>query len=284
MTALPTITRKQEEIIKLLYSYRFLNRIQIQTFLNHKDKKTINVWLRDLKAKGYIDWIYSTHFAEKTKPAIYYLSRNAIRYLKTFNDGDIDHIPYPPDELRKRYREAERSQTYIDRCLVLADCAATLGQARDEGEGPQSWYFSGTEADYLSDGYYHFLADNELIHPQLCFSKEVYESNEPETEQHYLLEIFDATLPRYRIKKRLSNYVEYLDDEGDDWQEQTDGSKLPIILLVCPRTSDLIYAKRRTRGLLADIWDEDEVRPHIRFTTSERLRIHGVLSEIWEEA
>jgi hypothetical protein len=132
------------------------------------------------------------------------------------------------------------------------------------------------------------MTDSELLHPHLCFSKEKYQGKDDKnsvTIDSYLLEIFDATLPRYRIKKRLSNYVEYLDDDNE-WEDGTDGDKLPIILLVCPRTNDLIYAKRRTRGLMAEIWErDDEDRPHIRFTTTEKLKEHGVTAqEIWEQA
>ena len=101
-----------------------------------------------------------------------------------------------------------------------------------------------------------------------------------------MLHIFDPTLPRYRMKKRLSDYVTYLDDEAATWQEETDTEKPPTVLFICPRTSDLIYAKRRTRGLLADIWErDDEDRPHVRFTTVNSLKEKGVLAEgIWEEA
>ena len=278
MNALPKLTTKQREILKLLNQYRFLNRIQIQAFMNHKDYKTINVWLKDLRANGYVEWIYSTHFAEKTKPAIYYLALNGIQYLKTLD-------AHPIEELRKRYRESSRSQTYIDHCILVADCCLSLEQARDEASAKQSWYFYETEADYVGESYYHFLLESESIHPDLCFCKEVYEGvGEPSIERSYLLEIFDATLPRYRIKKRLTDYVTYLDDEADEWKETTDTDKLPIILLVCPRTSDLIYAKRRTRGLLAEVWDEDEERPPIQFTTTEQLKAHSVFGEIWEQA
>jgi hypothetical protein len=254
--------------------------------MNHKDYKTINLWLKDLKEKQYIEWIYSTHFAEKTKPAIYYLGINGIRYLKSFNDEAIDYIAYPIEELRKRYRDSTRSQTYIDRCILLTDCCISLEQARDEENFPNSWYFYETEADYLGDSFYHFMADSELIRPLLCFSKEQYEGGgDTDTVDSYLLEVFDATMPRYRIKKRLSNYVEYLDD-CDEWRDGADTDKLPIILLVCPRTSDLIFAKRRTRGLMAEIWEyDDRDRPHIRFTTTEKLKEKGVSAqEIWENA
>ncbi|MCA9343311.1 hypothetical protein KC950_04895, partial [Candidatus Saccharibacteria bacterium] len=73
--------------------------------------------------------------------------------------------------------------------------------------------------------------------------------------------------------------------EMDEWEEQTYGDPQPTISLVCATLTDLIYAKRRARGLMADIWEyEDEDRPHIRFTTIEKLKMHGVLAEdIWEE-
>lgn len=289
MTELAKITKKQQAILKLLYRFRFLNRIQVQAFLGHKDPKTINLWLRDLRAKGYVEWIYSTHFAEKTKPAIYYLGLNGVRYLRKLTTPDEDGeqlSTYPPDELRKRYKEPSRSQTYIDRCILLADCCATLSQ---ESKDKLS-YFYQTEADYLlENSYYHFVLDSELIQPSLMFCKDRYDANgkEEETLESYLLEVFDPTLPRYRMKKRLGDYVKYLDEEDVTWKEQTNTEKLPIILFVCPRTTDLIYAKRRTRKLIADSWewkDENEERPRIRFTTADKLKQHGLLSKIWEEA
>jgi hypothetical protein len=80
---LPKITSKQQDIVELLYRYRFLNRIQIQSFMGHTDKRRVLAWLKDLREKQYVTWIYSTDFTEKTKPAIYYLGLNGIRYLKT---------------------------------------------------------------------------------------------------------------------------------------------------------------------------------------------------------
>ncbi|MGB4966625.1 MAG: hypothetical protein WBO35_00285, partial [Candidatus Saccharimonadales bacterium] len=126
---LPSITTKQQEILQLLYNYRYLDRMQIQQALNHKDKRRILAWLKDLREKQYIEWIYSTDFIEKTKPAIYYLSLNGIKYLKTLQreDDDGDTLPlYPLEELRKRYKDNERSRTFIDRSLLVADCVLTL--------------------------------------------------------------------------------------------------------------------------------------------------------------
>ncbi len=284
LTQTPRITYKQTQILALLYTHRFLTRLHIQTFMKHKDKKTINLWLKDLRQKAYINWIYNKdHFAEKTKPAIYYLSINALRYMQNL---DL----HPKDELRKRYREAERSQTFIDRCLTIADVCRDLEAANttndvDTYQEPGISYFYETEADYLSDSYYRFMSDNELIRPQLCFNKALHEGHEePEVVESYLLEIFDATLPRYRLRNRLKMYVTYLDEETDIWDEF--GDPHPTVLLVCANLTDLIYAKRRTRGLMAEIWErDDEDRARILFTTMQKLKQYGILTTtIWEKA
>lgn len=302
MTELPKLTKKQQEILRLLYRFRFLNRIQIQAFLGHKDPKTINLWLRDLRAKGYVEWIYSTHFAEKTKPAVYYLALNGVRHLRALtrstkdDDGNVTITPaYPPEELRKRYKEPTRSQTFIDRCILVADCALALEREDDtnEAKGKKLRYYYQTEVDYLLErSYYHFVTDIDdgLIHPNLIFCRDKIgkDGKEEQTLETYILEIFDPTLPRYRMKKCLSDYVKLLDEEGDDWQEQTSTERLPIVLFVCPRMSDLIYAKRRTRKLIADAWyweDDGAERPRVRFTTVDSLKQHGLLNKgIWEQA
>lgn len=278
---LPKLTKKQQQIIKLLYSHRFLNRIQIQAFLEHKDYKTINLWLRDLRAKQYVARIYSTHYAERTKPAIYYLGINGIRYLTSLASDN-----YPVTELRKRYKEATRSQSYIDRCLLLADCCVALEQAHTPKTGtrPESWYFYETLDTYISGGYYHFITDEDLIRPHLCFARLLDDNaDEPRTEKSFLLEAFDTNLPRYRIKKKLDNYLKYLDEV--DWSGETSNDPIPTLLFVCPQTTDLIYAKRRMRGLLANDYEYDEEnRPEVCFITTDKLRETGIRGGGWERA
>lgn len=260
------------------------------------------MWLRDLRAKGYVEWIYSTHFAEKTKPAIYYLNLNGVRYLRTVtrknkaDDSEITESPaYPPEELRKRYKEPTRSQTFIDRCVLIADCALALERedAANEAKDKKLRYYYQTEADYLLNrSYYHFVLDigDGLIRPNLIFCQDKIskDGKEEETLESYILEIFGPTLPRYRMKKRLSDYVKFLDEEGSEWQDKTNTEQLPIVLFICSSTTDLIYAKRRTRKLVADVWywaNDDAERPRVRFTTVEKIKQSGILSgEIWEQA
>src|ERR1035437_3492074 len=114
-----SITEKQEDILLHLYKYRFLNRIQIQKFLNHKHHKRIIDWLNDLTKREYIGRIYSNKFGENTKPAIYYLKLNGIGFIKTvFN--------YPSEYLMRFYRNPDRSEDFIDQCILMGDIALTL--------------------------------------------------------------------------------------------------------------------------------------------------------------
>ncbi len=262
---LSPITTKQQDILKLLYKYRFLNRIQIQTFMGHKNNRRIAEWLKDLIDKQYVEWIYDgDNFAEKTKPAIYYLGLNGIRFLRTTDE-------YPPEELRKRYRESSRKPDFIARSILIADCCLNL----ESKTVSRTHYSFVTASDYMDpDSDHAFLAE---LQPQLCFVKET-----PKSKTVYLLEIFDQTTPRYMVKKRLNDYVAYLED--GDWENETGDDKPPVILIGCPTIAELAYAKRRTRKLLSDIWDDETPEDiQLRFAAVAKVMSEGVTGIIWEE-
>lgn len=275
---LPKLTMRQKEILDLLYRHRFLNRIQIQALLGHKDYKNVNLWLKDLREKQYVEWIYSTHFAEKTKPAIYYLGINAIRRYRQ-NQVHEEHI-------LKYYRESSRSQAFIDRCILLADACIALKQANRALEAELSdrqiheadiWFTYETEAEYIEGGYYEFLNDTD-IHPHLIYTKANYGQDDVITAS-YTAEVFDPTVPRYTVRKRLKDYVKFLD--GEEWQDETEEEKPPITLFVCPTKADMIYCKRATKKLLEDAWETEQI--HMRFTYLDKIREHGFRGRIWEE-
>lgn len=71
MEQLP-ITSKQIEILALLYRFRFLNRVQIQILLHHKDYRRINDWLKDLTEREYVGRVYSRKQVGINIPAIHF--------------------------------------------------------------------------------------------------------------------------------------------------------------------------------------------------------------------
>ena len=127
-----------------------MERSQIQAFMGHRDKRRISSWLKDLREKQYLEWVYNnTDFIEKSKPAAYYLGLNGIRLLKRSGD-------YPIEELRKRYRESSRSSGFIARCSILAD--AVLDLTAKSGENVR--YACVTQTEFADPGNeFHFLAE-----------------------------------------------------------------------------------------------------------------------------
>lgn len=256
---LPPITLKQQEIIKLIYKYRFLNRIHLQTLLKHKDKRRIISWLKDLRNKQYVDWHYDANdFIAKSQPGIYYLGLNGIRYLRNLNE-------YPNEELRKRYKEPTRTQAFIDRCLLMADCCIVL-QAKSNNKLQYGCVLPTEYAD--PDSEYSFL---DGLKPHFYFSKQ-----QEDEITNYLLESFEQTLPRYQLRKRLKDYVDYL---ATGWDEVN--GQIPIALFVCSDVADLLYVKRRVKKLLEEDWSDEGLQ--IRVTTLDKVHTSGVASMIWEE-
>jgi hypothetical protein len=105
---IPYITAKQQEIPKLIYKFRFLNRLQIQTLLNHNYHKRIIDWLNDLVEKDYLEKILKDNtFEQRSKPTIYRIGINGIRFLKTQDNISLEL-------LRKLYWERDRSDNFVN--------------------------------------------------------------------------------------------------------------------------------------------------------------------------
>jgi len=266
------ITTKQKAILKLLYKYKFLDRKQIQAFLNHKYHKRINDWLKDLTQKEYLNRIYSNKFGENTKPAIYYLGLNGIRFLKTQDDCS-------PEVLRKLYRLQDRSNDFTEKSLLVGKIVLDLKVAADKswepGEENELSYLVATSTDLANPEYrFNFLTEYkvDLIVKRLKKKKSGKRTN----STYFLFSIIAPTLPRYSIRHQVKNFIELFN--GYEWDEIAD--TFPTIMIVCPTLATMIYAKRMTKGLLNDDDNPDDLQ--IQFTTIEKIREHSITGEIWE--
>ncbi len=261
---IPYITPKQQEIIKLHYQYRFINTNQIQSFLEHKNKKTISIWLKDLREKHYLEWQYSNKFGENTKPAIYHTGINGVRFLKTQDD-------YSMAVIQKLYRDGEREEPFIQRCVLIAD--ASLNLVSKNTKTPDVTFSFETASDYANESSrFHFLTETE-IEPLLSFTKQ---KNSKKT--YYLVDVIDITLPTYKVRKKLRNYFDFY--QSSEWEENV-SKTFPIILFICPTKANLIYAKRYIKKLFEENQYPDNL--HIRFATVDEVKEFGITGEIWEE-
>lgn len=109
------LTKRQQTILILIYTFRFINSKQIQTFLQHKDHRRINSWLKDLVEKGYIERDFTPVFGTLTKPAVYNLSSKGRVYMRnTYPNVSRKYL----GRLRK---DKDRTKGYRIKCQVLAD-------------------------------------------------------------------------------------------------------------------------------------------------------------------
>ena len=272
---LPKLTPKQQEIIRLLYGYRFITRKQIQLLLGHTDKRRISAWLKELREQQFVNWLYDPNDPyERSAPAVYFLHINGIRFLRKTGE-------YMEPDLRKRYKDATRQQDFIDRCLLLADCTIHL-EARNKNDDISYTY--ALKADYTDpDSDFCILGESEFIDPDLAFTKEA-ETDEGYINQTYFVQFFDLSTPRYMVKKRLKGCVEYFGSkEPEEWVGQTGQEELPIVLVACPTLAELIYAKRYTKKQLQDNELDEREDVCIRFATIQQVKRQGVTGLIWED-
>ncbi len=249
MTTL-TITPKQLEILLLLYRFRFLNRLQLQILLKHKDTKRINTWLKDLTDKKIVGRHYSTKLKENTKPAIYYLMTKSKSLLIDQNGIDNKLL------LKRIYREKTRSQRLIDHSVLLANFYLDLQKT-------------------ITDEKLHFFTKTDLsTHYYLPYNRpDGYIAKEGKTTKRYFLEIIDDGTPRFMIRKKIEQYIEYYD--AGTWQEKT-GHQFPAILFLCP--SDLM--KDFLHRHLSQVMEEEaQVEIDFYLSTVDKIEWVNALEE-----
>jgi len=209
---LPAITKKQEEIITLIYRFRFINRKQLQRFLKHKDARRINTWLKDLVEKKYLGRIYSHKLLENTKPAIYYLSNNGIiwiRYEKGEEYGATNEqldITY----LKKFYQDKHASKTFVNHCVTIFDFYLQLNEAEDKSNETLQ-YGIETKTEMWITKKLHLYEDEDFEEikqfiPDLYWEEVINPYNENIKSSTFFLELFDHQLPRYAIKHRVKQF------------------------------------------------------------------------------
>jgi hypothetical protein len=248
------VTPKQLEILLLLYRFRFLDRTHIQRFLNHKDRRRINSWLKDLSTRNIIGRKYSRSLKENTKPAIYYLSTNSRKIL-------LDLPETNEKALKRVYREKKRSKKFIEHCLLLADIYFYLNQQI-------------TNKDKL-----HFFTKVDLrTHYYLPYKRpDAYIAIESENRiKRYFLEILDPETPRFMLRNKISSYIGYFDEET--WQEKT-GHPDPSILVICPDETIKKFLFKHIRQVLEEEAD-DELRFYL--TTRDDVRFSEMDVNVWE--
>lgn len=261
---LPEIKNKQKEIVQLIPRFRYLSRIHIQSFLHHKDRQRINKWLQNLTEKQYLHRAYSNKIiGENRIPAIYSLDNNGIRYLK---EQGMIHSAF----LNKVYYDKNRSGTFIQHCLFLATICVQLA----EKQSSSLVYKYATQHEWQNDSHtYHFLKETGIT-ADLCITKK----QKGRKKMYYLLEIFDERLPRYRIRKRIREYVAFF--YNNVWENAT-SEAFPTLLFISFSIERMIYIKRYAKQIFQENDSPEGLIIHV--ANAKNLQRHGITGDIWEE-
>lgn len=207
----PETNDQQLQILILLYRFRFLNRLHIQLFLNHKSHSRLYYWLKDLESKKLIKSRYSHTFGENTKPTVYHLATKSKYKLTNVSGIDGKYVT-------RIYKDDYKTSIFINRCLRIADLY---------------FYFS----DFASKGEQklHFFTKHDLKHqphfPHPLPDAYIALKKLKKPTDRYFIESPDAGTPKYALKHLVARYIDFYDDRT--WQNNND-DPFPSIIFICP--------------------------------------------------
>ncbi|MEI6498561.1 MAG: hypothetical protein WCO23_01235 [bacterium] len=239
-------------------------RIQIQSFLKHKDHRRINSWLKDLTEKEYIKRIWSNGYYERTLPAVYYLAPNSLAYLEI--RYIVTRTYFKKIEIEAKAGPAEH---YISDALFLGEISLSF---LDINKAAICTIITKTE---LVDPYseYGFLAETK-IKPDLILAMRASTKN---MTKYYFVEIIDRYASTILIRSKIKRYFDFYYSEI--WEDNVSG-KFPALLFVCPSLYLLIYAKRYARRIRSEEYEDSKIK--FQFALLENVKLSGLGGEIWE--
>ena len=277
------ITNKERTIQTLIYTFRFINSKQIQQFLNHKDHRRINGWLKDLVDKGYIERDFKPIYGILTKPAVYNLTALGRKYM---------HHAYgyfTPKYLKRIARDSKASKSFKIRCQIIADwylmqfppqkntdgvnkkidkagtktgidildfliTILTTGKEENKGKVPLN------KLQFFTSCHFPSFVLLEKIKPDAYLRKKTTKGI-----MHGLLFVLDAYIPRFILRYTLKRIFDTLSEE--DWE---DDSILSLqFYFLCPNNKIIIYLKRLIPSFLEKYYGGKELTFH--FATRNQL-------------
>jgi hypothetical protein len=263
------VTNKEKVIQTLLYTFRFINSKQIQQFLNHKDHRRINGWLKDLVDKEYVERDFKPIYGILTKPAVYNLTALGRRYIRNAYGYSF------PKYLKRLARDNKASKSFKIRCQIIADwylmlfppskdkdgvnkkinktginildfLITILRTGKEEGKGkiPLNKLQFFTPAFFPSD----ILLDK--IKPDAYLRKK---STKGIVHGH--LFVLDAYIPRFVLRYSLKRIFDTLFEEH--WE---DDSILSLqFYFLCPNNKIIIYLRRLLPSFLEKYYGSKEL-------------------------
>src|SRR5258708_1617188 len=189
---LPNLTQKQKDIVDTVFLHRFINRAQLQKVFTHKDSKRINVWLKDLVEKNYL---------EKKK-----------------TDTFINHNLY----LSELYANLAKDNFYIVKDEDFKFKFYTFSFTTR-----QRLLLRGGFKDHKE-----IIPDVYLRIPDVLSKTKPKKGSKTNDNKSYFLNLFDYHVPQYALKHRVDQIIEFYDYEFSKVKAEMNIGGFPTILFI----------------------------------------------------
>lgn len=210
------MNKRQEEILILIYRFRFLTRAQIQSLIQQKYHSRLVTWLNDLTKNNYLKRFYNPNTV--SYPAVYSLDNQGRKYLK----DNSQSLKINLKALDKIWRESKLTIQFRYHCLTLADGYISLFETTKK---------MGSELHFYTKNDLQNIKYLIIPHPDAYFC--IKEPNG--IKKYYFLDVFDYYANNQKFIKRIQKYLDYFDDGY--WQDQTDCPFPEVIFVVSDERS-----------------------------------------------
>lgn len=248
------LSNKQKEIVHSIFRFRFLNRIQIQTLLKHKVHHRVNEWLKDLSEKEYLGREYHQKLGENRNPAIYYLQKKGLQYLKANTQTKNTYFNKLINEEKISFITRNHSIQAADFYIELRKYCS-LQNIRLE-------YF--TKADLAYDLSKKFVTSDAYFIVQAAYYL-----------KYYFVEIEMETETRATFRRKIDKYFYYYFSKT--WKSPL-YNHFPIVLIVC-------ITHKRLGTMIEDIERELEKYNYppivFKLTIMENVTDGTINNQVW---
>lgn len=239
----------QLELVRLVVKFRFAS-VEVVSNWSGKSKSTIYERLAILDQQGYIQKRYEKKWKLLGKPALYSITGKGMRAVSDNYPGDFTDAV-----IRNQYKNKTASLQLMDYHLDIAKLCVQLKRQYDNGYS----FHSKSELDRY----------DALIRPL----PDLYIATDREDDEgqkiSYQLEVVEAGLFTWMLRRRISAHQKWLDcEEGDGWSVE---DEYPILLLVCSNSS----TEKRIHRLTDDSIFDFEV------WTVTRERLASSKKDVW---
>lgn len=206
-TSRPRVTKKQLEVLTLIYEFRFVNNSHIQALLKQKFEDQARQCIRLLYKKEYVGRIRSGRDRLVAKYTSYYLLPKGLQALRTYKP-DIN-----PRTIKNLGNDRKASDNFVKRCLLIGDINIEF----DKLYGDKATFF--TRSNMKKYDYFPKPLPDAYIPLKVSDEKRKF----------FFLDIYDYIPHESLSRRRVRQYIKYA-EEGE-WESYT-RTTTPIVLMI----------------------------------------------------